>query len=160
MRVSWSQTLVKKRCTFQEHNLGAPGPIKMEYIFVTPSFQMFLFDFFGFFYDALFLITNASEKEMHLSRTKLWRLGPIKMAYSLVTPSCQIILSHFFVWFLQIRVSWSQTLVKKGCTLQEHNLGALGPIKMEYSFVTPSFQIVFSMFSPYFFRCVVFGYKR
>ena len=59
MRVSWSQTLVKKGCTL--------GPIKMEYSLVTPSFQIF-FRFFRFFYDALFLITNASEKEMHLSR--------------------------------------------------------------------------------------------
>ena len=76
---------------------GVSVPEAVKLTFCGTKFPDVFVRFFRFFYDALFLITNASEKEMHLSRTKLWRLGPIKMAYSLVTPSCQIILSHFFV---------------------------------------------------------------
>ena len=64
--------------------------------FVTPSFQSIFRICSIDFFRCVFLDKIASQKWMHLSRTKFWRLGPIKMAYSLVTPSCQIILSHFF----------------------------------------------------------------
>ena len=135
MRVSWSQTLVKKRCTFQEDNLGALGPIKMEYIFVTPSFQMFLFDFFVFFTMHCFWSQTLVKKRCIFKEQNCGAWGQLKWHIVLWHQAARSFCRIFSLDFFRC-VFLGHKFVKKGCTFQEHNLGALGPIKMEYIFVS------------------------